>query len=44
MSRNYKIAVIVGSLRKESVDRKAVEAPVRIAPSNFDFDFSRNAH
>lgn len=39
MSKNYKIAVIVGSLRKESINRKAAEALVRIAPSNFDFDF-----
>ncbi|HNP64139.1 MAG TPA: NAD(P)H-dependent oxidoreductase [Woeseiaceae bacterium] len=39
MSRKHKIAVIVGSLRKESVNRKAAEALVRIAPSNFEFDF-----
>lgn len=39
MSRNYNIAVIVGSLRKESVNRKAAEALVRMAPSNLDFDF-----
>lgn len=39
MSRNHKIAVVVGSLRKESINRKAAEALVRIAPSNFSFDF-----
>ncbi len=39
MSKNIKIAVVVGSLRKDSVNRKAAEALVRIAPSNFDFEF-----
>ncbi len=39
MSKNTKIAVVVGSLRKGSVNRKAAEALVRIAPSNLDFDF-----
>ncbi|NTV01329.1 MAG: NAD(P)H-dependent oxidoreductase [Chlorobiaceae bacterium] len=33
----YRIAVIVGSLRKESLNRKFVEALVRIAPVEFSF-------
>ncbi len=39
MPKNYKIAIIVGSLRKDSVNRKSAEALVRLAPSNLDFDF-----
>ncbi len=39
MSRNYKIAVIVGSLRKESVNRKAAQSLSRLAADNLDFVF-----
>ena len=33
----YKIAVIVGSLRKESFNRKLAEAVVKLAPAEFTF-------
>jgi chromate reductase len=39
MSKSYKVAVVVGSLRKESINRKAAEALARLAPANLDFDF-----
>jgi chromate reductase len=34
---NYKIAVIVGSLRKDSFNRKLANAIVKLAPSEFTF-------
>lgn len=39
MSKNYKIAVVVGSLRKESVNRKAAVALSRLAADNHGFEF-----
>ncbi|WP_305097181.1 NADPH-dependent FMN reductase [Croceibacterium aestuarii] len=39
MAKSYKIAVVVGSLRKESINRKAAEALVRLAPDNLDLEF-----
>ena len=33
----YNIAVIVGSLRKESFNRKLAHAIVKLAPSEFSF-------
>ena len=33
----YKIAVIVGSLRKDSINRKLANAIVKLAPSDFSF-------
>ena len=34
----YVIAVVVGSLRRESLNRKLAEAVVRLAPSDFSFE------
>ncbi len=39
MSKTYKVAVIVGSLRKESINRKAGEALARLAPENLEFHY-----
>lgn len=39
MSRSYKVAVVVGSLRKASVNRKAAQAVARLAPDNLEFEF-----
>lgn len=39
MSRHSKIAVLVGSLRKDSVNRKAAEALARLAADNLQFTF-----
>ena len=39
MSKSYKVAVVVGSLRKASVNRKAAEAVTRLAPDNLAFEF-----
>ena len=33
----YKIAVIVGSIRKDSLNKKLADAIIRIAPSEFSF-------
>jgi chromate reductase len=38
MSKTYKVAVVVGSLRKESINRKAALALEQIAPSNLALD------
>jgi chromate reductase, NAD(P)H dehydrogenase (quinone) len=38
MTRSIKVAVIVGSLRKESVNRKAALELARLAPGNLDLD------
>lgn len=35
--REYQIAVLVGSLRKESLNRKLALAVARLAPANFEF-------
>lgn len=37
----YRIAVIVGSLRKESFNKKLATALVRLAPADFSFETSR---
>ena len=37
----YRIAVIVGSLRKESFNKKLAHALIRLAPPEFHFTFSR---
>lgn len=39
MSKSYNVAVVVGSLRKESVNRKAAEALTQLAPDNLEFNF-----
>jgi len=39
MSKTRKIAVIVGSLRKESFSRKLAKAIAAVAPANLQFDF-----
>ena len=37
----YQIAVIVGSLRKDSINRKLADAVIRLAPAEFAFRHSR---
>lgn len=37
--RNYKIAVVVGSLRKESFNLKTAKALVELAPESMSFEF-----
>jgi chromate reductase len=37
MTENYEVAVIVGSLRKDSFNRKLASAVVSLAPSEFSF-------
>ena len=37
MSRNYLIAVIVGSLRRDSFNRKLADATSKLAPAGFSF-------
>lgn len=39
MTRTIKVAVIVGSLRKESLSRKAAQALAKLAPPLLQFDF-----
>ena len=39
MSKQYKIAVIIGSLRKESVNLKAAKALTRLASDRLSFNF-----
>lgn len=39
MTTSYQVAVLVGSLRKDSVNRKAANAVARLAPSNLKFRF-----
>jgi chromate reductase len=39
MVKSYKVAVIVGSLRKESICRKAAKALTRLAPEDLKFEF-----
>lgn len=39
MPKQFDIAVVVGSLRRESVNRKAAEALTRLAPENLAFEF-----
>ena len=34
-----KVAVVVGSIRKDSINRKLAKALVKLAPSEFEFDF-----
>ena len=34
---HYRIAVVVGSLRKDSLNRKMANAVVKLAPSDFSF-------
>ena len=38
---SHKIAVVVGSLRKDSFNRKLANALVKLAPPEFEFDFLR---
>lgn len=38
MSKTHNVAVVVGSLRKESVSRKAAQALARLAPGNLKLD------
>jgi chromate reductase len=35
----YKVAIVVGSLRTQSLNRKAAEALIALAPDNLSFDF-----
>lgn len=39
MDRTYKIAVLVGSLRKDSLNRKLAQALVGLAPAGMSFEF-----
>lgn len=39
MSQSHKVAIVVGSLRKASVNRKAAEALARLAPEHLDLEF-----
>ena len=39
MTQTYDVAIIVGSLRRASVNRKAAEALTRLAPTNLSFRF-----
>jgi chromate reductase len=39
MSASYRVAVLAGSLRKESINRKIAEALTKLASSNLTFDF-----
>jgi chromate reductase, NAD(P)H dehydrogenase (quinone) len=39
MSDKYKVAVVVGSLRKDSINRKAAEALARRGPDSLEFAF-----
>ncbi len=39
MSETFEIAVLVGSLRKESLNRKLAEAMTTLAPDGFSFEF-----
>ena len=39
--KQYQIAVVVGSLRRDSINRKLAEALVKLAPSDFSFEFPR---
>jgi chromate reductase len=34
-----KLAVVVGSIRKDSIDRKLAKAIVKLAPADLEFDF-----
>ena len=38
MSNNYKVALFVGSLRKESINRKLALAITKLAPERFSFE------
>jgi chromate reductase len=38
MNKTYNVAVIVGSLRRESLSRKAAEALARLAPDNLELE------
>lgn len=37
MMKQYRIAVVVGSIRKESLNRKLAEAVIRLGPADFSF-------
>ncbi|WP_228242316.1 NADPH-dependent FMN reductase [Porphyrobacter sp. GA68] len=39
MSHSHKVAIVVGSLRKASVNRMAAEAVTRLAPDHLHFEF-----
>lgn len=39
--KQHQIAVVVGSLRRDSINRKLAEALVKLAPSDFSFRFPR---
>src|SRR5687767_8978456 len=41
MSQNRKVAVIVGSLRKDSINRQLALAVAKLAPSRFTFEHLR---
>lgn len=36
----YRIAVVVGSLRRESFNRALAKAVISLAPDDFDFEFA----
>ena len=38
MTQTYKVAVIVGSLRRESINRKVAEALARLAPAHLELE------
>ncbi len=37
--KTYNVAVVVGSLRAQSLNRKAAEALIALAPENLTFNF-----
>jgi chromate reductase, NAD(P)H dehydrogenase (quinone) len=39
MSKNYDVAILLGSLRKDSVNRKVAKALIELAPSSLTFKF-----
>ena len=39
MSKSFKVAVVVGSLRKGSINRKAAGELIRLAPEHLEFEF-----
>lgn len=39
MSKSFKVAVVVGSLRKDSINRKAAKELIRLAPDHLESDF-----
>jgi NAD(P)H-dependent FMN reductase len=43
MSKVYTIAVLVGSLRKDSINRKVAQALAELAPANLKLNIAKSA-